>query len=148
MAHGLETRALSSTTSSRPGPCAFRSTWPWGRAGELKALLRAAARRIFGRAIADRPKRGFSIPVHAWIRGPLSELVRDLLSPRSVAGLVRVPRALTAVPRGPCRSAVSWASELWGLAVLGLASHARGPRPPDSPAAIEPPRAVIVPPPS
>jgi asparagine synthase (glutamine-hydrolysing) len=149
MAHGLETRApfldheLASWTLRLPEHLAV------GPRGELKALLRAAARRIFGRAIADRPKRGFSIPVHAWIRGPLSELVRDLLSPRSVAGLgVLDPARVTAVLEDHMSQRRQLGFELWGLAVLVAWHRMRVARAPDPPAAIEPLRAVIVPPPS
>jgi len=147
MAHGLETRApfldheLASWTLRLPEHLAV------GPRGELKALLRAAAREIFGPSIADRAKRGFSIPVHAWIRGPLSELVRDLLSPRSVASLgVLDPARVTSVLEDHMSGRRQLGFELWGLAVLVAWHRMRVARPPDPPPVIEPPRAVVLPP--
>ncbi len=35
--------------------------------GKLKAVLRELARRHLGRAISDRPKRGFTIPIERWL---------------------------------------------------------------------------------
>ena len=147
MAHGLETRApfldheLASWTLRLPEHLAV------GPRGELKALLRAAAREIFGPAIADRAKRGFSIPVHAWIRGPLSELVRDLLSPRSVASLgVLDPARVTSVLEDHMSGRRQLGFELWGLAVLVAWHRMRVARPPDPPPVIEAPRAVVLPP--
>jgi len=106
-----------------------------------------AAREIFGPSIADRAKRGFSIPVHAWIRGPLSELVRDLLSPRSVASLgVLDPARVTSVLEDHMSGRRQLGFELWGLAVLVAWHRMRVARPPDPPPVIEPPRAVVLPP--
>jgi asparagine synthase (glutamine-hydrolysing) len=31
-------------------------------------------------AVIQRPKKGFGIPVAAWLKGPLSDLLNDLLS--------------------------------------------------------------------
>lgn len=146
MAHGLETRApfldheLASWTLRLPEHLAL------GPRGELKALLRAAARRIFGPAIADRPKRGFSIPVHAWIRGPLSEVVRDLLAPRSVASLgVLDPARVTAVLDDHLSGRRNLGFEIWGLAVLVAWHRMRVARPPVAPSGTEPLAERVVP---
>ncbi|HYE02598.1 MAG TPA: asparagine synthase C-terminal domain-containing protein, partial [Phycisphaerales bacterium] len=51
--------------------------------GERKGLLRAVARRHLPAALADRPKRGFAIPVGRWLRedfGGLGTLLRDRLA--------------------------------------------------------------------
>ena len=114
--------------------------------GELKALLRAAARRLFGPEIADRPKRGFSIPVHSWIRGPLAEVIRDLLDPRSVEALgVLDSAAVAAALRDHLSGRRHLGFEIWGLAVLVAWHRMRVARPPDPPAVIEAPRAVVLP---
>jgi asparagine synthase (glutamine-hydrolysing) len=146
MAHGLETRApfldheLASWTLRLPEHLAV------GPRGELKALLRAAARRIFGPAIADRPKRGFSIPVHSWIRGPLSEVVRDLLAPRSVASLgVLDPARVTAVLDDHLSGRRNLGFEIWGLAVLVAWHRMRVARPPAAPSGTEPLRERVFP---
>lgn len=45
-----------------------------------KYLLRQAARKYLPRAIIDRPKKGFPIPVSQWLRREVRPLARDLLS--------------------------------------------------------------------
>jgi asparagine synthase (glutamine-hydrolysing) len=51
-----------------------------------KIVLREAFRGLLPDAILDRPKQGFSIPLRAWLRGPLAALARELLveAPRGV----------------------------------------------------------------
>ena len=44
-----------------------------------KAILKKAMRSRIPADVIDRPKKGFGIPVAAWLRGPLDGLVDDLL---------------------------------------------------------------------
>lgn len=44
-----------------------------------KIALREAFRGMLPETILERPKQGFSIPLRAWLRGPLSTLARELL---------------------------------------------------------------------
>jgi len=46
-----------------------------------KRLLRQVAGTLLPREIARGAKRGFSIPMAAWLRGPLLPMARDLLAP-------------------------------------------------------------------
>jgi asparagine synthase (glutamine-hydrolysing) len=119
MAHGLEVRApfleheLAAWSLMRPDSAKL------GKRGELKALLRAAARRIYGNEIGNRPKQGFSIPIHKWVRGPLSTVVRDLLSKSSIERLdVLDPSAVLRVVEDHFSGVRSYGFEIWGLAVL------------------------------
>ncbi len=59
-----------------------------GRVG--KRVLREILWRHVPRAMLDRPKQGFSIPLDDWLRGPLSDWASDLLAPGAVrrAGLL------------------------------------------------------------
>jgi asparagine synthase (glutamine-hydrolysing) len=134
MAHGLELRApfleheLAAWCLRRP------EREKVSPRGELKVLLRAAARRLFGPAIADRPKHGFSIPIHAWVRGPLGATIRELLAPASVERLEYLdPAAVQAVVEDHFARRRSYGFELWGLAVLVAWHRARIQHPPPPP---------------
>ena len=50
-----------------------------------KHLLRKVLYRHVPRALVDRPKQGFGVPIAQWLRGDLAPLLDDYLSPDSVA---------------------------------------------------------------
>lgn len=51
------------------------------RRGEAKWLLKQVLARYVPRPLFERPKKGFSVPVGEWLRGPLRGWGRDLLAP-------------------------------------------------------------------
>jgi asparagine synthase (glutamine-hydrolysing) len=138
MAHGLETRAPFLEHELAEWSLSLPESLKWGCRGprQGKQLLRAALRRAFGPAIADRPKQGFSIPIHSWVRGPLAEVVQDLLAPASVKEFGYLePERVRRVVDFHFSGRKSYGFELWGLAVL-LAWHRRRiQHPPSAPGA-------------
>jgi asparagine synthase (glutamine-hydrolysing) len=69
---------------------------PWQKlsgGGEEKIVLRLASRRSLPRHVVDRPKRGMSLPLGAWLDGELGEMARDILTERAVRtrGVFRWP---------------------------------------------------------
>jgi asparagine synthase (glutamine-hydrolysing) len=77
MAHGLEVRPP--LLDDRLVDLAFSlpSTYKV-RGGATKVLLKRAARGKIPDEIIDRPKKGFGIPLAAWLRGPLRARIEEI----------------------------------------------------------------------
>jgi asparagine synthase (glutamine-hydrolysing) len=84
MAHGLEVRPvfvdheLLELTATLPSHLKVR-------AGTTKWLLRHVYRDFLPKGTTSAPKRGFSVPVDSWFRGPLNDMFRDTVLTSSSA---------------------------------------------------------------
>jgi asparagine synthase (glutamine-hydrolysing) len=96
--------------------------------GDGKAVLKAIARRVLPRAIIDRPKGYFPVPILKYIDGPVLDMIRDTMASRAarergvfrddaVAQLLAEPSAHITPLRG---------SKLWQVALLELWLQSHG----------------------
>jgi asparagine synthase (glutamine-hydrolysing) len=86
-----------------------------------KRLLRAALGPLLPREIVRGRKQGFSIPIAAWLRGPLEPFAREVLAPTAVArpGLLD-PAAVTPLLDRHCSGQEDLSRQIWGLMALTL----------------------------
>ena len=50
------------------------------RGWETKAILRDTVRPYLPESVFSKPKRGFNVPLRAWLRGPLYDIANDYLA--------------------------------------------------------------------
>jgi asparagine synthase (glutamine-hydrolysing) len=83
------------------------------RHGETKWLLRRVLNRYVPRALVDRPKMGFGVPIDAWLRGPLRDWAEALLAPQRLAeeGLAAAP--IRERWQQHLSGAANWQYQLW-----------------------------------
>ncbi len=90
-------------------------------AWSTKRILRSALAGVIPQEILRRPKKGFGIPVAAWIRGPLRPLFEDLFSPASLArsGVLHPPATRALLDRH-LAGGVDLRKPLWTIALFLL----------------------------
>jgi asparagine synthase (glutamine-hydrolysing) len=120
MAASLELRAPYLDTAV----VEFATRLPWRLKMSLtrtKVLLRRALRGVVPEEILRRPKKGFGIPVAAWIRGPLRPLFEEELSERSLReGGVFDPGAVRSLLRTHLDGRADLRKPLWTLLMFQL----------------------------
>lgn len=115
MAASLETRAplldhrVAEFAWQLPVKC-------WQRDGQGKWIVRQVLDRYVPRALIDRPKQGFGVPIAEWLRGPLRDWADDLLSPEALRrdGIFRAEPVLQTWKEHRDGSR-NWAPSLWHL---------------------------------
>ena len=120
MAASLELRAPYLDTAV----VEFAARLPWRLKMSLtrtKVILKRALRGIVPDEILRRPKKGFGIPVAAWIRGPLRPLFEDALSERALreAGVFD-PAAVRTLLRTHVEQRADLRKPLWTLLMFQL----------------------------
>jgi asparagine synthase (glutamine-hydrolysing) len=86
-----------------------------------KRLLRRALEPLLPREVVHGRKQGFSIPLAAWLRGPLQPWAREVLAPSTVErqGLL-APAAVTPLLDRHCAGREDLSRQIWGLMALTL----------------------------
>ena len=86
-----------------------------------KRLLRRALAPLLPRDIVHGRKQGFSIPIAAWLRGPLEPFAREVLSPANLErqGCLDPATVGSALDRH-CAGREDLSRQLWGLMALTL----------------------------
>jgi asparagine synthase (glutamine-hydrolysing) len=116
MAHSLESRAPLLNHELAGLALAATPRFEQTPLHPPKRILRALADAKFGPRVSRAKKQGFSIPIHAWLRGPGRHVVEDLLAHASLARVA----ALDAAEVGRVRDRFLTRGEPLGFEVFGL----------------------------
>jgi asparagine synthase (glutamine-hydrolysing) len=86
-----------------------------------KRLLRRALAPLLPKEVLRGPKQGFSIPLAAWLRGPLRGFAEEVLSPGALArqGCLD-PAAVAPMLERHCSGREDLSRQLWGLMAFTL----------------------------
>ena len=117
MGSGLELRAPFLDR----GVMEFAATLPAEsrvRGFRTKVFLKEYALRYLPARIVHRRKRGLSVPLAGWLRGPLNEWARSRLDSQHLAASGIDTRAAIAILREHCEARADHARALWTLIVL------------------------------
>ncbi len=120
MAHSLELRVpfldneVAATALGLATPLKVRGL-------AKKRLLRRALAPLLPKEVLRGPKQGFSIPVAAWLRGPLQPFAREVLSADSLSrqGWLE-PAAVSGLLDDHCAGRADLSRQLWGLIAFTL----------------------------
>ena len=115
MAHSIEARVPFLDASVAELALALPSRHKVLGTGTKRVLRRAVA-PLIPAEVARGPKRGFSIPAAAWLRGPLLPFAREVLSPaRLRAAGTFDPAVVTRLIDQHASGAEDLSRQLWGL---------------------------------
>ncbi|MDP9122452.1 MAG: asparagine synthase C-terminal domain-containing protein, partial [Acidobacteriota bacterium] len=111
---------------------------------ETKVFLKRYARRYLPRWVVQRRKRGLSVPLASWLRGPLAPWAYDRLSSGLLEAAGVDPRAALALFEEHRERRADHARALWALIVLAEWLEWAGSSPEPRPTSVPRPVAVTV----
>ena len=86
------------------------------RGGEGKWALRQILYRHVPRALIERPKAGFAIPIGQWLRGPLKDWAEALLDSSRLLNEGYIdPRSVQRIWREHLSGQRDWTPKLWTI---------------------------------
>jgi len=87
-----------------------------------KPILRELAKKHLPAEVAKAPKRGFEIPIHEWLRGPLKNYAREsILTQNSIIGDIFNRTRLQKFLESPGSHPIDqWSKRVWNLLCLSL----------------------------
>ena len=85
-----------------------------------KTFLKRFARRYLSDRLIDNRKRGLSVPLASWLRGPLHDWTRSLLGSPRLAGVGVDPKAAVAILEEHRARKADRARALWTIVVLSI----------------------------
>ena len=86
------------------------------RGGAGKWLLRQIAYKYVPKALLERPKMGFGVPIDQWLKGPLKSWAEDLLSPSALrAGGLLKPKPIAEKWAEHQAGVRNWQHFLWNV---------------------------------
>jgi asparagine synthase (glutamine-hydrolysing) len=89
------------------------------KAGQTKWCLRQILDTYVPRQLIERPKKGFGVPLAAWLRGPLKSWAEDLLNPQVIQQQQFFDAAMVAQMWSQHQSGVAdWHFQLWNILVF------------------------------
>ncbi len=89
------------------------------RDGQSKWLMKQLLYRYVPTDLLDRPKKGFSVPLGKWLRGPMKEWAADLLAHKRLQqqGLFDA-RTVSTIWQQHQQGAADWSGHLWGILMM------------------------------
>ncbi len=88
------------------------------RDGVTKWVLKQVLYRHVPRALVDRPKKGFSVPIQSWLKGPLREWAEDLISERELKAAGLEPGPVRRRWQQHVSGMENWHNSLWAVLML------------------------------
>ena len=88
------------------------------RDGQGKWLLRQVLHRHVPRALIERPKMGFGIPIDSWLRGPLRDWSESLLNPADLAASGLDPAPIRRCWEEHLSGQRNWQHRIWTVLML------------------------------